>query len=461
MRFLKLVPVLHLLLHYSSVRCWPQAPEIPIESDAENALSLVDEVCLTKLSIGPNVVSTTNLAAALQSPHAIPVQLLHARTAPLRPAEVCQIARASRLQVGWYSPDTKVPQGLQLASGAYAITGDGIVVACHSVLKPPPDLREAVLLAADTKGHVWPVIQVIADDEATESCLLQVEGLTVPPLPLNDQTSPGDTVYALSNPVSKGGYFTTGIVNRFFWKAQTSTSAPADLRMHVSIETSLSSNGSPVLDHCGNVICHIVGGRHQDLGRNIDGSRLKCLTLHVGVAARAIMSLTAAVYDRSRLDDAQTSNRDQSIAPLQAAKLNDDEWQRKLERFRLSITGNNAAEAVQIASELAEKVFVNERFTLNHLAWTLITHFPDAEAARLARMETISRRSVELAHYEDAASLDTLARILFKLERKAAAIAIAQLAFDHAGEDAEARLRQRLEAYRADQLAEVPPASWP
>ena len=79
---------------------------------------------------------------------------------------------------------------------------------------------------------------------------------------LNDQVGPGDVAYLLSDPGETQGFFSTGFVNRFYWK-ETGKHDPQtlegvrDLRINVSTDWSPGSSGAAVLDGCGNVIGHV------------------------------------------------------------------------------------------------------------------------------------------------------------------------------------------------------------
>ena len=68
---------------------------------------------------------------------------------------------------------------------------------------------------------------------------------------------PGDAAYCLSDPLGVTGYFSEGMVNRFFRKPDNKGTEDEALRLHVSTDWAPGSSGSPVLDQCGNAIGHV------------------------------------------------------------------------------------------------------------------------------------------------------------------------------------------------------------
>jgi hypothetical protein len=69
-------------------------------------------------------------------------------------------------------------------------------------------------------------------------------------------------VFCLSDPLDERGYFSEGIVNRFYWKRAPkgdleSLDALKNLRVNVSTDWAPGSSGAAVLDQCGNAIGHV------------------------------------------------------------------------------------------------------------------------------------------------------------------------------------------------------------
>ena len=172
--------------------------------------------------------------------------------------------RKALVRIGWFYLEKRSKQWhVNLADG-YAISGGGAVATCQHCIEPEEqEMREGYLIASDTSGNVFPVTAVLAQDKEMDAAIVRVEGGNFTPLALNDQTSPGDTVYVFSDPMSAVGYFSSGILNRFFWldgrksMDAESIAGARNLRMHVSADWAPGSSGAAVLDVCGNAAGHV------------------------------------------------------------------------------------------------------------------------------------------------------------------------------------------------------------
>ena len=168
------------------------------------------------------------------------------------------------MRIGWFYLGKHSKQWhVNLADG-YAITADGAAATCrHCVAPEEQEMREGYLIAADASGNVFPVTAVLAQDKEMDAAIVRVEGGNFTQLALNDQTAPGDTVFVFSDPMSAVGYFTSGILNRFFWlDGSKSTDAVSiegarNLRIHVSADWAPGSSGAAVLDVCGHAVGHV------------------------------------------------------------------------------------------------------------------------------------------------------------------------------------------------------------
>ena len=92
---------------------------------------------------------------------------------------------------------------------------------------------------------------------AADNGLLRASGGKFNAMALNDAVRPGDAAYCLSDPLGINGYFSEGMVNRFFRRPEGKGTPEERLRLHVSTDWAPGSSGSPVLDECGNVIGHV------------------------------------------------------------------------------------------------------------------------------------------------------------------------------------------------------------
>ena len=250
-----------------SMTCTPagaQAMGVFIENDnilTEDA-PLVAQA--TVLKQAGKLLGIKQVSAALKSPTPAPLVLPAPATRRLEPRELAQLGRKALVRIGWFYLEKGSKEWhVNLADG-YAITPDGAVATCHHCVAPEEqEMLDGFLIASDASGNVLPVTAVLAQDKEMDVAILRVQGADFTPLPLNDQTAPGDTVYVFSDPMSAVGYFTSGILNRFFWlDGKRSTNAASidgarNLRIHVSADWAPGSSGAALMDGCGNAIGHV------------------------------------------------------------------------------------------------------------------------------------------------------------------------------------------------------------
>lgn len=244
------------LLSASTFHAAAQAPGVPIEAPGQSngEAGVIDRA--GKLREAGKLVAADKFKALLEKPVPEAVTLPAARTATLSRSEIYELARRSRVRVGWYYLCHKCNHWHTRLAGGYPLTEDGVIATCHHVAKPEDDMREGYLIVVDAEGTVTPVTSVIASSPGLDITVLRATGGMFQAMPLNDQIRPGDAAYCLSDPLGLNGYFSDGMVNRFYRKPDTKNEAEA-LRLHVSTDWAPGSSGSPVLDQCGNVIGHV------------------------------------------------------------------------------------------------------------------------------------------------------------------------------------------------------------
>lgn len=475
MRILRLLPALASLALFPWCSVRAQAPGVPIESGApmNQDRALLDK--LAALRDTGRALDTATLKAALQKPSPAAITLPPCRTTPLRPAEVWQAAQRSRLWVGWHYLCHKCDHWHLNLAGGYPISADGAVVTCTHVAEPGAEIKEGRLVAVDGEGNVFPVTAVLARSRTMDACILRVEGLKSEPLPLNDQVRPGDPAFLLSSPLNVSGYFTAGMVNRFYWKAPRTGGGDdlKQLRINVSTDWAPGSSGSPVLDICGNAISHVATISHLGEGKNTTGKPVAHLTLHEGIPARSILWLIKqAAAEAARPPDAAPSA---TLAELQEA-LDARDYERAIRlanaleksvtaaeeksrlahaRFLIAAGTKKETEAATLAARLADESLKDNGPLLNETAWKLVTRFPAPQPDTLTVAEKISRRSVDLQAHGDPASLDTLARICFLQGKKDEALRLQEEAVNVGGDAMKAELEKTLADYRAGKLPEI------
>lgn len=240
---------------------------------------------------------------AMASPTPQGVQLPTMRTEVLDPVEVAQIAREALVRVGWYYLCHRCDNWHLNLSGGYAIGECGVIAACYHSVDPDgrDDMREGYLVALDGDLKVLPVRAVIAANETMDTVLLRIEGGRFTALALNDQTRPGERAFLLSDPLGQTGYFSAGMINRFYWQGRgrhhnaDRLDGVGQLRINVSTDWAPGSSGAAVLDDRGNAIGHVKSispMRERPAGSDndrFDGAVL--ITMHEAVAARGVRLL--------------------------------------------------------------------------------------------------------------------------------------------------------------------------
>ena len=308
--------LLLLTLFTSLVASHAQGPGVPVERNGEQNEAIIAKA-KTLRDAGKLKLSIPLVKEQLASPQPGRIELPSPRTQPLTGREIAKAARESHVMLGWYYLCPRCDKWHTNLAAAYAVATDAIAT-CHHCVQPNDDMREGFLIAVDFTGEVIPVTSILAKSETADGAILRLEGAKLAPLPLNDQVSPGDAAYCYSAPLGQSGYFSDGIVNRFYWRgASKKADANAqwkNLRLNVSTDWAPGSSGAAVLDQAGNAIGHvstIQPLRESPVASTVDGSpddkkrRPKpdrfggatLITLHDATPARAMIELAKPLRD--------------------------------------------------------------------------------------------------------------------------------------------------------------------
>lgn len=291
-----------------------QGPGAPVE---QNKLSMKDSSLIAKaeaLRDDGKLLGKEQVARAMKALPAVAIMLPAARARRLEPKEIAALARKALVRVGWFYLCPRCDKLHVNLSGGYAITDDGVVATCWHVVAPErQDMRDGQLIASDADGNLMPVTAVLGFDKELDTAIVRVPGGRFRPLPLNDQCSVGDAAFVFSDPLEYAGYFSSGIVNRFFWsdgppqRAADTLAGARRLRINVSTDWAPGSSGAAVLDACGNAIGHVAvinalsGDKPSRPGANPAGtagpSRAKetMIVLHEAIPARGVKLLVEAM----------------------------------------------------------------------------------------------------------------------------------------------------------------------
>jgi hypothetical protein len=218
-------------------------------------------------------------------------------TAPLAGREIWARARQAHIRVGYFFLCNKCNNWHLELAGGYAITANGAVATCYHVVKPK-DMKEGYLIATTEAGEVLPVAEVLAANEFTDVAIVRVRTpAPLQPLPLNPAIVPGDSVWCFSDPADRPGFFSDGIVNRFYrhWHG-ANAKEKFPLRMNVSTEWAPGSSGAAILDRYGNAVGHVTaitphGSKAAEGAAEASKDGKTLLVFHEAVCAADVLGL--------------------------------------------------------------------------------------------------------------------------------------------------------------------------
>lgn len=286
-----------LFLALFSTAAWlpAQHPDSPIFEQRGPAIREARQQIIEKaLSLRAEVpaIDKVEIDRQLITPEPEPVQLPAPLTSVMSPEAIATHARENNLRVGYCYKCMKCDDWHLNLAGGYAIADD-VIVTCDHVMVNQTKMRDGFLVVADHEGNIAIAVAVLARSAAMDAAIVKVAGAKFPPVPLGTQAMQGTPAHCFSYPLRQEGYFSTGIVNRFFWNEKYNGEAPESLdamvhlRVNFSTDWAPGSSGSPVFDSAGNVMGHVstIAG----LGRGKNQPQL--LTLRTGIPALAVRTL--------------------------------------------------------------------------------------------------------------------------------------------------------------------------
>ncbi len=240
-----------------------QAPGTVIEVDgtlARNRALLKQAAALREAG---ELMSEEALRSQLAQPTPSAIAFPPPNRRRLTSRQVAQVAREAMVRIGWHGRRGEKSRWEIHLTGGYAVTTDGVVATCYHCVIPMKGLHDASLVAVDHAGKVRAVTAVLAANKTLDASLVRVSGDPLKPLPLTDNVAVGDPAYCFSDPFDQHGYFSNGIVNRFYWlKKKRGTPDTLGelqfLRINVSTDWAPGSSGAAVLDGYGNAIGHVA-----------------------------------------------------------------------------------------------------------------------------------------------------------------------------------------------------------
>ena len=292
---------------------------LPAAQSAEERLVVDDEAFEEKAIAAATVLHGKSKLVALAK---LRTQLKHAhcelalpepRKDKLAPREIYRLVRSSTVAVATFYHCTKCKKW-HFDSASGFVAADGVVSTSEHVVDFEDDgMKDGFLIVVDAKGRVFPVTEVLASNADSDTCLLRVAGLDLPPLPLSRTAEVGDTVFCLSHPDGNHWMFTAGMLSRFFINRDAASDGdkpPAkpkvapSLYLNVTAEYSPGSSGAPVVDESGNVVGQVqsitssIEDQKGDDGKNVTTSF--GMPLRSCVSAEEIAKLTRPAAKRAK-----------------------------------------------------------------------------------------------------------------------------------------------------------------
>lgn len=185
------------------------------------------------------------------------------RAKKLEPVPLFELLRRSVRIVGHYYLCTECDEWHFSGASGFCVDADGAVATCAHVLAPDETMRQAFLVVADMLGNVWPVERVLASDAGSDVLVVKTAETGCVPLPLRSAVRVGERVYCLSHPDHQFGFFSEGIVARWYVQrdeppegAAPSVAAAMPKRrwLHVTCDFAKGSSGAPIVDCTGTVV---------------------------------------------------------------------------------------------------------------------------------------------------------------------------------------------------------------
>jgi len=199
-----------------------------------------------------------------------------------------------------YRPEDSEDWEIALAT-AFAVTADGVLCTSAHVFGDDLEFEAAVVM--DARGRVFPVEELLATDEAADTCLFRIAAKGLSPLSLADDAVPGSRVRVVSHPGDIFFFFSAGHVGNYFRDDGGVT------WLNITADFGEGSSGAPVLDDRGNVIGQV--SRTSTLFSTDPGIAVRSRGTG-GVSARASRSTAFRIGSKLPVSSANRSATRQS-----------------------------------------------------------------------------------------------------------------------------------------------------
>jgi serine protease Do len=155
------------------------------------------------------------------------------------------------------------------AATAWCLSADGIMVTNFHVFE---GAKGGAYGIGSRDGTVWPVVEILAADRATDTAVFRVKGEGFQPLVLGGAAEVGDKVRVISHPNRKFFLQTSGEVARYHMH-RSQKAKKGSVMMSVTADYAKGSSGGPVLDEKGEVVGMVSSTQSIYYGKDDEGDQ--------------------------------------------------------------------------------------------------------------------------------------------------------------------------------------------
>lgn len=135
-------------------------------------------------------------------------------------------------------------------ASAWALTRDGVMASNYHVFEKA---KGAAMGVCDREGKTYPVLEILAADQAADVAIFRVKADDLVPLALGTPAGIGSEVRVISHPDRRFFTQTSGEVSRYH-RQPARQDRPATVWMNITADYAKGSSGGPVIDEAGKVV---------------------------------------------------------------------------------------------------------------------------------------------------------------------------------------------------------------